>query len=88
MVMVQFLNSISNSSCQVYICIAHWSRIREKCNEYETNGDGIVDFSVQLGGQNMSEEITKLNFKVTALDYPDNHFACLKGGQILLTSHQ
>ena len=65
---------------QLYEMAKHVETIKfkENCNEYETNEEGIVDFSVQLGGQNMSEEITKLNFKITALDYPDNSTTGMK----------
>ena len=46
-------------------------QFKENCEEYMTNSEGTVDFSVSLGS-NISEEVTKLSFKVTALDYLSN----------------
>ena len=46
-------------------------KYKEKCEEYVTNNKGTVDFSVKLGND-IPEEVTKLSFKITALDYLDN----------------
>ena len=44
---------------------------KDKCEIYTTDKEGTVDFSVSLGS-NISKEVTKLSFKVTALDYESN----------------
>ena len=52
-------------------------KIKEKCEVYLTNDQGTVDFSVKMGN-NISEQVTKLDFKVTALDYENNSTTGMK----------